>query len=161
MRWFQVRAGVLLPLLLGAGCAWLGDERAIRARLGDLADTINARASEGLGSVTRAAEISAFFTDDVVVELGEGSTPIQGRETLIGMAMRLQPRLSEFTVAFADVTVRVAEDGQSADVSLTAEFIRKDPGHRQSMDAREFKLTMRRDDGEWKIARMTAVDTLK
>jgi hypothetical protein len=46
-------------------------------------------------------------------------------------------------------------------VTLTAEFIRRDPNARQQMDAREFKLRMRREGEDWKIARVTAVDTLK
>jgi hypothetical protein len=114
-----------------------------------------------MGNVARAADIASYFVDDVVVELGEGSAPIVGRETLMGMAMRLQPRLTDYTVAFADANVRLSPDEQSADVTLTAEFIRRDPNARQSMDAREFRLAMRRVDDEWKIAKVTAVDTLK
>lgn len=126
-----------------------------------LTERVNTHEPEGLGSVARAAEIGAFFTDDVVVELGEGSAPIQGRETLIAMAARLQVRLAEFRLDFTDANITVAADRQTADVTLTAEFIRRDPNARQQMDAREFKLQMRRESGEWKIARATAVDTLK
>ena len=62
----------------------------------------------------------------------------------------------------------VTPNDQSADINLTAEIIRKaqDPGAPAasagpSMDAREFTAIMRKVDGEWKIARLTAVDTLK
>jgi hypothetical protein len=157
---------VIAPLgvvaALAAGCGWWGNEKAaITERLREFTQTVNAAAPEGLGSVSRAAEIGSFFTDDVVVDLGEGSTPIAGRETLMGMSMRLQPRLAQFTIGFADANVSVAADKQTADVSLTVEFISRDQTTRQQMDAREFKLGMRQVDGVWRMARVTAVDTLK
>jgi hypothetical protein len=147
---------------LAVGCGWWGSEKAaITERLREFTHVVNAAAPEGLGSVSRAAEIGSFFTDDVVVELGEGSTPIAGRETLMAMSMRLQPRLAQFTVGFADANISVAADKQSADVTLTIEFFSRDQTARQQMDAREFKLGMRQVDGVWKMSRVTAVDTLK
>jgi hypothetical protein len=147
---------------LAAGCGWWGNEKAaITERLREFTRVVNAAAPEGLGSVSRAAEIGSFFTDDVVVDLAEGSTPIAGRETLMAMSMRLQPRLAQFTIGFADANVNVAADKQSADVSLTVEFFSRDQTTRQQIDAREFKLGMRQVDGVWKMSRVTAVDTLK
>ena len=147
---------------LAAGCAWWRNEKAaITERLRAFTHVVNAAAPEGLGSVSRAAEIGSFFTDDVVVELGEGATPIAGRETLMAMAMRLQPRLAQFTIGFTDANITVAPDSQSADVTLTVEFMSRDKSTRQQMDAREFKLAMRKGDGVWKMSRVTAVDTLK
>ena len=161
-RFAAICAFAFGTLLSAGGCAWWGDERAaVRQRLETFKDLVNAPAPEGIGSVTRAAGISRCFTEDVTVDLGDGAAPIAGREMLMAMAVRLQPRLSEFRLDFADVGVHLSPDGQSADVALTAEFIRRTPGSRQSMDAREYKLTMRREDGEWRIARVVAVDTLK
>ena len=57
--------------------------------------------------------------------------------------------------------------GENGLGSLAAEIIRKAPGTGvgaaagPSMDAREFTVIMRKIDGEWKVARLTAVDTLK
>jgi ketosteroid isomerase-like protein len=161
-RFAAVCVLVLGALLSTAGCAWWDDERAaVRQRLDTFKVLVNAPAPDGIGTVTRAAEISQYFTEDVTVDLGDGAAPITGREMLMAMAARLQPRLSEFRIDFADVGVQVSPDEQSAAVALTAEFIRRAAGSRQSMDAREFKLTMRQEDGEWRIARVIAVDTLK
>ena len=147
---------------LAAGCGWWNDEKgAITRRLREFTEVVNAAAPEGLVSVSRAAEIGSFFTDDVVVDLGEGSTPVTGRETLMAMSMRLQPRLAQFTIGFADANISVAPDKQSADVTLTVEFFSRDQTTRQQMDAREFKLGMRQADGVWKMSRVTAVDALK
>jgi hypothetical protein len=151
-----------LAAALASGCSWWGnDKAAITARLRAFTQVVNAAAPEGLGSVSHAGEIAAFFTDDAVVELGSGSTPIAGRETLMAMAVRLQPRLAQYTIGFADANISFAPDRQSADVTLTVEFINRDQTARQQMDAREFKLAMRRVDDEWKMSRVTAVETLK
>ena len=153
-------AGLCLAAVLG--CSWWGDEKAaITERLRAFTHVVNAATTEGLGSVSRAAEIASFFTEDVVVELGEGSTPIAGRETLMAMAVRLQPRIAQFTIGFADANITLAPDRQSADVTLTVEFISRDKSARQQMDAREFKLAMRRIEDVWKMSRVTAVDILK
>ena len=68
------------------------DERAVRQRLDALTTDINRTAGEGLGTVVHAADIGGYFTEDVVVDLGEGAAPIVGRTTLVGMAARLQRR---------------------------------------------------------------------
>jgi hypothetical protein len=155
-------AAAAASLAILTACAWWGDERAaIRARLQSLKQEVNADSTAGLSSMTRAAAVASYFTDDVVVELGGGSTPIVGREMLMGMATRLQPRTSEYQVELADISVELGPDGHSAGVALTAEFIPHESGGRRSMDAREFNLTMRREDGEWRIARVVAVQTLK
>jgi hypothetical protein len=144
-----------------------GDERAIRARLDGLVATVNANNGEGLAAMAHAAEIGGYFTDDAVVDLGEGTARIVGRSTLMGMAARLQPRAAAFRLRFDDVGVRVAPGGTSADVTLTASFIQRATGPEgespegESMDAREFTLAMTRSSGGWQIARITAIDTLR
>ena len=157
------RAAVAGILCLTLVACWSRDERAvIRQRLDAFAEAVNKGGGSGLaGAATHAIGLANFFTNDVVITLGDGTAPIQGRDMLMSMAMRLQPRTSEYTLDFEDVNVQLASDGQSAEVGLTAEFIRREPGARQSMDAREFKLQMRLDDGEWKIASVDAIQTLK
>jgi hypothetical protein len=151
----------ITAILLAAACAWWDERAAIRERLDACRDLANTPASDGIGTMTRAGEIGRCFTDDVTVDLGRGAAPISGREMLMGMAARLLPRTSEYRLEFADLSVALAPDEQSATVRLTAEFIKREPGSRQSMDAREFELAMRREDEEWRIARVTAIQTLR
>lgn len=49
-----------------------------------------------------------------------------------------------------------------ADVTLTATFTRTEisTGER-TMDAREFALEVQKDAGEWRIARVVAIETLR
>jgi SnoaL-like domain len=135
---------------------------AVRRRLHAFSDEVNRHATQEFDPDARAARFGAFFTDDADVDFGQGAAPIKGRETIAGMAARLQPRTAAFTLKFEDVTVAMAPSRDAADVHLTAEFIRRiiTTGE-QSLDAREFTVGMRQVAGEWKIARVTAVDTLK
>jgi hypothetical protein len=135
---------------------------AVRARLAALADMVNKSTVDGLGPEARSLQLGSFFTDDVDVELGAGTAPIHGRATIMGMAARLQPRTAAFQIKFQDVSVTMAEGGETADVHLTAEFIRRviTTGE-ESLDAREFMLGMRRVGSDWQIAKVTAINTLQ
>ena len=151
-----VVAVLLLWRFLGSG-----DERAIRQRLGGLTEDVNRTVTGGLGTVVRAADIGSYFTDDVVVDLGDGAAPIVGRTTLVGMASRLQRRTAAFRMRFDDIEVRLNRDSSAADVSLTASFEGPDVASGgESTDAREFALAMTKVGGVWRIARVTAIDTL-
>ena len=165
-RTSQLRALGAVAIIAGGIWAWQtwwpGDERAIRGRLDALAAVVNEPAAEGLGTVARAAEIGSYFTQDVVVDLGRGSAPIQGRETLIGLAARLPPGTAAYTLEFDDVSVDVAPEGGVADVRCAATFTRRNESTgERSIDARELQLGMTKSDGHWRIARVTAVDTLR
>jgi hypothetical protein len=138
------------------------DASQIRKRLETFAADINASTTDGEGFVARAVHFGSFFADDVEIDLGRGAAPIRGRETVVGMAARLQPRTAAFEIRFEDIGVSMAPDRNAAEVHLTAEFIRRSiTTGEQSMDAREFMLDMRRLGDQWVIGRVTAVDTLK
>ena len=140
--------------------AWGGEEAAIRRRLASLTTEVNSPAREGLGAVAHAADVGSYFTDDVRIELGPGTTPIEGRTMLIGMATRLQPRLAAYELVLDDVGVELTSD-TTADVQLTASFIKRSAPTEDSSDAREFALKMSRADGTWRIARLSVVQTLR
>lgn len=138
------------------------DERAIRDQLESLCAEVNAGASVGSGTLSRAEQIGSYFTDDAVVDLGKGTAAINGRDTLMDMAARLQPRTSAFRLELDDIGVKMAPDGAAADVTLTASFtLRSLPTGDESRDAREFALALSKAGGTWRIARATAVETLR
>jgi len=157
---------VLTAVAIGAG-AWYvltpADSGApVRARLRALSDMVNRSTVDGRGAEGRSAQLSAFLSEDVDVDLGHGAAPIRGRHTVIGMAERLQPRIAAFRLQFEDMSVVMGPSGDTADVHLTAEFIRRSiTTGEESLDAREFMIGMRRVGAEWQIAKVTAVDTLK
>lgn len=159
---------IFVALVAGVGAyyAWRtwgpGDEQQIRRRLRAFASEFNeGTTTDGLGAVARAARLGSYFTEGIVVDLGHGSPPIQGRETLVGMAARLQPRTSAFRLELVDVNVTPAPDS-TAHVSLTAAFRRRSFGSgEESVDAREFALKMVKSGGEWRVDKVTAVDTFR
>lgn len=162
----RTATGAALVALLSLITAWLlwppNNDRQIRRRLTALADEFNSSTSDGLGLAAKAVRIGDYFTNDVIVDLGEGSSTIVGRDTLMGMAARLQPRTAAFTLRVEDITVDAAADGRTAIVALTLTITRTSTVTReQSLDAREFSLEMRKTDDEWRIARAAAVDTIK
>jgi hypothetical protein len=139
-----------------------GDEATIRRRLQALVDDVNRTSTGELSTASHAAAIGSYFTDDVHVDLGQGSTPIDGRETVVGMATRLQPRIAAYRLRFDDISVQIAPAGGSAEIHLAAEFIRRSVAAGEDwLDAREFTLGMRRVGDDWRIARVTAIDTLR
>lgn len=156
---------IVLAVALGIAAfvawrAWGGEEAAIRRRLASLTTSVNAPAGRGLGAVAHAAEVGGYFTDDARIELGPGTTPIEGRTMLIGMATRLQPRLAAYELVIDDVGVELTGD-TTADVQLTARFIKRSGPTEDSLDAREFALKMTRADGTWRISRLSVVQTLR
>jgi hypothetical protein len=164
------RRGRIAAIALAAGCVaayWTyrnlssPEEREIRSRLNGLAAEFNASTTDGLGTVARGARIGQFFTSDVVVELGQGSPPIHGRETLLGMAARLQPRTAAFMIELTDISIEHLQGGR-ADVALTLVIRRRTMASgEESLDAREFAVELRQDEGEWRLARVAAIDTLR
>jgi hypothetical protein len=160
------RAVLVLALAALAWWAWRSresdDERAIRARIDALRNEINTSTTDGLGTLAHAAQIGSYFTDDVTIELGEGTSPIRTRDTLMGIAARLQPRTAAFRLELDDVTVDMVPGAPAADVLLTASFVRRSLSTgEESRDAREFSLVCQKDGGTWRIARVTSIDTLR
>lgn len=161
------RVAVVLAVAALAAGAWFvlapSDERAVvRARLVAFSEAVNGGTVDGLGLAARSAQLAAFFAADVEVDLGKSAAPINGRDTVMGMAERLQPRTAAFRLEFEDISVELAPDGETADVHLTAEFIRRSLATgAESLDAKEFRIVMRRVGSDWQIGRVTAVDTLR
>jgi hypothetical protein len=162
----RVAAIVVAAATLAAGAWYLltpaSGEAMVQARLRAFADAVNISTSDGLGPDAHSTQLGAFLAEDVEVDLGPSAAPIRGRETVLGMAARLQPRTAAFRLRFEDVSVDLAPSGDTADVRLTAEFRRRSlTTGDESLDAREFALGMRQVGGQWRIARVTAVETLK
>jgi hypothetical protein len=162
----RIAAIVLIVVTLVAGAYYVLAPRdpgaPVRARLEVLSEMVNRSTVDGIGPEARSQHLGAFFSEDVDVDLGRGTAPIKGRDTVIGMAERLQPRTAAFRLEFEDVSVVMGPGGDTADVHLTTKFTRRSMSTgEETLDAREFMLVMRRVGGEWQIARVTAVDTLE
>ena len=156
----------LCAVVVAAGAFWWwsagsSDERQVRRLFKDFADELNAGTTSGFGTLTHLARLSEFIDPAIVVELGQGSPPIQGRETLLGMVTRLQPRTSAFVLEMDDVTIEFT-DPDHGEVTFTALIRRRtiDSGE-DSIDAREFGGEVVRSGGRWQVSRIVAIDTLR
>jgi ketosteroid isomerase-like protein len=161
MRRAGARGAIVLVVAVAAGI-WAyrtyfpSNEQQIRRQLDELVVLVNEPA-EGLDAIARAAQIGRAFTDDVVVELRPGAQ-IRGKDALMGMAARVQPRTTGANLRIRDLSVAV--DGAAAQSDLTATWSNPhDPG--QPLDAAELKLQWVERDGAWLIARVERVDVLK
>lgn len=137
------------------------DERQVRRLFKDFTEELNAGTSGGFGTVAHIARLSQFLSPDIVVELGHGSPPIEGRETLLGMVSRLQPRTAAFVLEMDDVTVEFI-GADRGEVTFTALIRRRSfESREESIDAREFAGEVVRSGGHWRVSRVVAVDTLR
>jgi hypothetical protein len=155
---------VVVALVLGF-LAWRyllpDDERDVRRRLNAFAADFNETSASGVAAVAHAARLGSYFTDDVVVELGEGAPPIRGRQTLIAMATRLQPRTGAFTLELVDQNVTVSSSS-TAEVSLTATFRRRSHASGEdAVEARELALRMIKTAGNWLVSEVKSVDAFR
>jgi SnoaL-like protein len=141
---------------------WLPDDRRdVRRRLNAFAAEFNESTAAGLATVAHAARIGTYFTDDVVLELGDGAPPIRGRQTLIAMATRLQPRAAAFRLDLVDQLVTISSPA-TADVSLTAAFRRRSTASgEESLEAQELTVRMVKLDGTWLVSEVRSVEAFK
>jgi hypothetical protein len=147
-----VVAVVLLAIML-AGIAyryWPNDERDIRRHLSNLAETLSVPGAETeVLRLTRIAAMREYFAPDVRVHVG--AEEIVSRDALIAAIGRLSPP-SGVAVEFVDVTVALAEDHSSADVTLTAKVSSTDRRTgEQTLDVQGAAVTMRDAEGDWVI----------
>lgn len=156
---------VALVVLAAVGAAawqwYFSDERAIRSRLGGLADTLSMPANTtDIARVTRLAGLRKYFADDVHVRFG--GQEVTSRDSLLALVSGWAPPPGGVTVEFVDVQVTVDPDGASAHAYLTAKVTGRDARTGEpTIDAREANVTMARRDGDWVLSSAESEDTLQ
>jgi hypothetical protein len=140
---------------------WPGDEGRIQAALDDLATTVGEPGGDGIGQMARAAHIGSFFARDVVVDLGQPFSRIDGRDTLMALAAKMQVPGEGLDVRFVDVSIDVAPGGADATVHLTATVASRGRPFDNGLDAKELEMEWRKVDDTWLIARVTGVSPLE
>lgn len=161
MKTRGIAGGVLIGL--AALVYWQffpSDERRIRGRLDDLAETLTDDGAEGLAQVARIARLARYVTTDVTVDLGPTlNEQLQGRDMLVAAAGRVQQTARTVVVEFVDVQVSVTPERGEASTYLTGKASGIDERGETVTDARELEMSWRLVDGEWLIASVRAVET--
>jgi len=148
-----VVAAVLIAIMVG-GIAyryWPSDEREIRRHLSNLAETLSVPGDEAdVARLTRIAAMREYFAPDVRFRVG--SEQIVSRDALIAVIGRLSPPPGGVAVEFVDVTVALAEDHSSAEVTLTAKIAstNRQTGEK-TLDVQGAAVQMRDTEGDWVI----------
>lgn len=154
--------GVTLAVAAATWAYWPGEEQRIRSRLEDLAATATERGGEGLGQMAHAAKLAAFFTADVVVDLGPPYPEIRGRESLVALAAKVTMPGDDFAVTFEHVVVTLDPGATSATARLTAVVSGHGPRQRDdTVDARELEVDLLKQDGEWQLDRVASVEAIR
>jgi hypothetical protein len=138
---------------------WPSDERAIRRHLSNLAEALSAPTGESeVAHLTRIAAMREYFAPDIRIRVGSES--IVSRDALMAAIGRWTPPPGGVAVEFADVHVTIADDHQSANVTLTAKVASTNPQTGAStLDIQAAAGDMRKADGDWVITSVEPRET--
>jgi hypothetical protein len=156
---------VLLGLLIAAG-VWLytvffpAPEKVIRKQLTRVARLASITPDQSL--LSRGAsiqELANCFDSQVEITLNSRSGPeqITGRDGIIETAKLAHTTYKRLRIDFLDMNVTLAPDKQSATVNLTAKATSSEE---MDFQVQEFKITLKKVNGEWLIIRIEAISTL-
>lgn len=159
---------VLVACVVFGGWLWtryFTDEARIRSTLRGLLEDMSF--GPGTGNFSKVAKFQRAivrFTDDIVISIDQvipQAPPITGRDELHTAIQATFAQLSRCEVKLHDVVVKqvtVAPAGAKA--AFTASVTTSWPG--VEFTAQEFEVRLRKNDrGEWLLAQITAVRTLK
>jgi hypothetical protein len=156
----------LLAVLVAVGF-WLytiffpGPEKVIRKRLARVAQLASVRPDQGLLSRgSSIQELANCFDSKVEITFNwrEGSQhTLAGRDEIIEAAKLAHGRFKRLEIEFLDMNVALAADKQSATVHLTAKITSSDE---RDFQVQEFKIHLKKVNGEWLIFQIETVRTL-
>jgi hypothetical protein len=164
MRIFRRVVAAVLVVALGY---WLwmyffpNDQKIIQRQIAELARAATFTGDESpIAKLSSLSKFANFFTTDVEITFDaprEGKVTVQGRDEIMGFGGAVLNRPGGMTVDFLDVTVRVAENRETATVLLTARA--QVPGQRE-FSVQEMKFTLKKIKRDWFISRVETVKTL-
>ena len=155
-----------LPIIAIAGLGfWLwtvlhpNPEKVIRNRLESLARTSSISADDSpIVRLAAAQEIPDYFSKDarIIINLPQfRARSLDGRDEISEAAMYLQSRLRGVKIQFLDFNFTLGLEKTTAQVDLTAKITFLEDG---DLTAQEFKILLKKIDGQWLI---THVETVK
>ena len=160
---------VLIVAILG--CAFLGtwlfrtlfpgDERLIRRLIAQVAETASIKPNEHpLVKLSAANKLGNFFSKHAVISydaVGLDSRTINGREELIQVAAAARASLQDASIRLLEVYVQIDPDKQSASANVVASAT---IGESKEPLVQEFKISLKKFDGDWLITQAESVKTL-
>lgn len=103
------------------------------------------------------AGIGACFTDDAEASYSSFSEPLEGREAILAHMRRALEPLATTQHIFGNFIVDVEGDGARASCAIIAQHLGSgDASEAHYLSGGQYSLTLRKQDGEWRIARASA-----
>jgi len=167
-RWFL---GMATAVLLGG--AWFArgiffQSEAVRVErlLQQVATDVSFNPQEGnVACVRRISGVINRFTSDATIEvelLGVGTFNLAGRDEIQQALLGARRAARRLALKFHDLVIQIEEDGQTAEVHLTATSEAEGRGRNQDgFEALEFNFKLRKLEGGWFIQQITTIPTLK
>ncbi len=140
-----------------------GDERQIRKNLISLAAMVSKLGDESeLIALANIQKIKSLFTRDCQISLGAPVPEIRGRDMLISALHQARRMVERIEVDFYDISVIIGENYMTAKTTMTAKATALDPQRgKRVMEAREVDMCWKKVEGEWKIAKVQLIRTLR
>lgn len=153
-----VVGAVLIAAAAGGWIWWNSPERQVRRMLAEVAESLSYETPQTpLAAAAGAARLQPLLAEEVVVDAGRPFAPLNGRESVLGAAVRVRAAVSAMRVEFVDVEITLADGGAAATVNSTVTATLTDPAGQQTTDAREVIMDLAAVDGRWTIRRIQAV----
>lgn len=150
---------VLALLVWTAYRWWFEPERVITRRLHELAELLSVPEREGdVDRLARVAQLKAFFTPDIQVQVGDAAPAVLSRDALMGVAATWRSTAGPQTIRVTESQVTVdSETGAGARV--TVELVGRDATGAEMRDVRAIQMRLAQSEDEWRIAAATVALT--
>jgi hypothetical protein len=130
---------------------WPSDERDIRRHLSNLAEALSFPLAESNEErITRIEVLREYFAPDARVQVDEKE--LTSRDEIVKLLSGVRPPPGGINVEFVNITIALAADHESADVTLTAKLSSTNDKGVSTLDERIANVTMRNVDDDWVIA---------
>lgn len=158
---------LLLAALITVGVLmWLhffpNEEKRVRKMLSNLAQDVSVpEKSKIIANALASDSIAGYFTPDAEIDVNVpelGQHTINGRQEIVQIAMAARAQLPGLRVEFSDTAIKVDPSKETATVELTAKV--NIPGQRE-IGMQDVRLSLKKYDGDWRIAKAETVKAFK
>jgi len=138
------------------------EDARIRKRLNELTELISDSAgASGQDLLIQPVRLGKFFTENVVITIGERLPEIRGRDHLVAMAQAAFSRETTINVSFEDIDVTVNSDKRHALVIVNVLVTGASSDEARSVSTRQLELDMTKVDGEWLIQAVRPIEVFE
>ncbi|MCD5401476.1 nuclear transport factor 2 family protein [candidate division NPL-UPA2 bacterium] len=115
-----------------------------------------------LMALANIQRIKLLFTQDCRIAVGAPVPEIRGHDMLISALHQARRIVGKIEVDFYDISVIIGENRTTARATMTAAATGLDPQRdKRVIEAREVEMRWKKVEGEWRIAEVRLIRTLR